>query len=114
MSKILDYNKNFSFVHCDLIKVNELGIKQKLLSTKKKNILLNHGAGILFRKKSVLAVGGYNYKFQEAEDYDLILRLTKKFKSFHLPLPLYRYYQHEKNISKSGNRKFFLNKIKNK
>jgi glycosyltransferase involved in cell wall biosynthesis len=113
MSKILDYNEKFSFVHCDLVKVNELGIKQELLSTKKKNILLNHGAGILFRKKCVLDVGGYNHRLKEAEDYDLILKLTKKFKSFHLPLPLYRYYQHEKNISKSGNRNVFLKKIKN-
>jgi glycosyltransferase involved in cell wall biosynthesis len=114
MSKILDHNTVFSFVHCDLVKVNELGIKQKILSTKKKNVLLNHGAGILFRKKSVMSVGGYNHRFKEAEDHDLIIRLTKKFKSFHLPLPLYRYYQHSENISKSGNRKIFLKKINNK
>ncbi len=112
MAKILDHNLNYSFVHCDLVKVDELGIKQKILSTKNKKILLNHGAGILFRKKSVNSVGGYNSKFREAEDHELISKLIKKYDYFHIPLPLYRYYQHGSNISKTGNRNKYLRKIK--
>ena len=115
MSKILDHNDNYAFVNCDLVKVNENGIKQKILSTKNKKVLKNHGAGILFRKSCVDKVGGYNIKLREAEDFDLITRLMKKFDYFHLPLPFYRYYQHSNNISKSGNRKIYLKKInKNK
>ena len=48
----------------------------------------------------------------DLNDYDLIKRLhEKKHKSFYLPIPLYRYYIHEKNISKTGDRQFYINKI---
>ena len=74
--------------------------------------LSSFGAGILFRTELIKKVGNYNINFREAEDHELILRLNKICKGYYLPLPLYRYYIHENNISKSGNRKKYINLIK--
>jgi len=110
MADILDFNENYGFVYCDHYKTDEWGLKQDLVKLNKNN-LLNHGAGILFRKDLIKKVGNYNPKLREAEDYDLISKLIKICKPYYLPIPLYRYYMHEKNISKTGNRGNFIKKI---
>jgi len=110
MADILDFNENYGFVYCDHYKTDEWGLKQDLVKLNKNN-LLNHGAGILFRKDLIKKVGNYNPKLREAEDYDLISKLIKICKPYYLPIPLYRYYMHEKNISKTGDRGNFIKKI---
>ena len=80
----------------------------------KKKKLYAHGAGILFRTDLIKKAGNYNKNFREAEDHDLIFRINKISKGFHLPLPLYRYYIHDDNISKSGNRNKYIKLIKRK
>ena len=57
-------------------------------------------------------VGNYNPNLREAEDRDLLNRMMKKYKSFYLPIPLYRYYIDSKNISLSGNRKDIIKNLK--
>jgi glycosyltransferase involved in cell wall biosynthesis len=111
MADILDFNQNYGFVYCDHYKTDEWGLKQKIVKLNKNN-LLHHGAGVLFRRNLIKKVGNYNSKLKEAEDYDLISRLNKICKPYYLPLPLYRYYMHEKNISKTGNRNNYIRKIK--
>ena len=113
MADILDHNKDIGFVYCDHFKTDEWGIKQKLIKLNSKS-LLSHGAGVLFRTNLIKKVGNYNPVLREAEDYDLIAKLKKICKPFHLPLPLYRYYMHEKNISKSGNRSKYIKLINKK
>ena len=56
--------------------------------------------------------GNYNQKITEAEDYEIIDKILKTEKAFYLPLPLYRYYIHEKNISHSGKRHEIIKKLK--
>ena len=115
MSGILDYNSYLSMVFCDHYRVDVEGHKEELVKLNTLTKIKNHGAGILFRKKSIIQVGGYNKNLKEAEDYDLITKLKKKkFKSFYLPIPLYRYYIHKDNISLSGNRNKEISKIKAK
>ena len=114
MAKILDNNKEFSFVCSDHFRVNEDGKKQKLVKLNTLNKIKNHGAGILFRHKDLLSVGGFNSKLKEAEDYDLITKLIKKNKKyFYLPIPYYRYFIHETNISHSGKRNKIISQINN-
>ena len=48
---------------------------------------------------------------RQAEDHDLIKRLNRKYKSFYLPIPLYRYYIHSNNLSLKNERKKFLKKF---
>ena len=56
-------------------------------------------------------MGAYNENLKEAEDYEIISKIMKKYNYFYLPVPLYRYYIHNKNISHSGKRKKIIEKI---
>ncbi len=114
MSEILDYNKDIALVYSDHFRVDEFGFKQKIVKLDSKKKILSHGAGIMFRTEMIKKVGNYNPNLREAEDHDLINRLMKKYKSFYIPIPLYRYYIHGKNISLSGNRKNIIKNLENK
>lgn len=114
MSDILIHNERYAFVCCDHYKVDEIGYKEEKIKLNNLNKIKNHGAGIMFRKKILKEFNYFNLKMKEAEDYDIISKILRKnYKYFYLPLPLYRYYQHDQNISKSGLRKKFISKIKN-
>jgi len=112
MSEILNNNKDIGYVYCDHHRTDEYGFKTEVVKLNTKKKLYAHGAGILFRTELIKKAGNYNINFREAEDHELILRLNKICKGYYLPLPLYRYYIHENNISKSGNRKKYINLIK--
>ena len=112
MSEILDYNPNISFVYSDHYRVDEMSIKQKIVKLQTIENILLHGAGIMFRKRDILKVGNYNKKLRGAEDHDLLQRLiTNKKKFFYVPIPLYRYYIHKKNLTLKQNRKNYIKKI---
>ena len=112
MHDIMNDNRNFALTYCDHYKVDELGYKEKLIKMKNLELLKNHGAGVMFNKNIFLKHGGYNLKLKEAEDYEIISKILKKEKYFYLPIPLYRYYIHKKNISHSGKRENIIKKIK--
>jgi len=112
MSEIMDYNKDLALVYSDHFRVDEFGYKQKIVKLDNKKKILSHGAGIMFRTEMIKKVGNYNPNLREAEDHDLLNRMMKKYKSFYLPIPLYRYYIHGKNISLSGNRKDIIKNLK--
>jgi len=111
---IMINNKNLAFTYCDHYKVDEFGYKEKIVKLKSKKLLKNHGAGVMFNKKKFLSYGAYNLKLQEAEDYEIISKILRKEKVFYLPIPLYRYYNHNKNISNSGLRNSIIKKINKK
>lgn len=115
MSNILIENKEYAYVYCDHIRIDKNGFREKKVRLNNEENIRNHGAGILFRTDIIKEVGNYNKNLREGEDYDLINRINNKnYKSFYLPIPLYRYYIHDENISKTGNRNYYINKIKNK
>jgi len=66
----------------------------------------------MFNKKIFTDHDGYNQKLKEAEDYEILDKILNKEKAFYLPLPLYRYYIHKKNISHSGQRYKIIKKLK--
>ena len=112
MSEILDNNKELSFVYSDHFRVDEKSIKQNLVRLKSLENLYLHGAGIMFRRKDILSVGNYDKNLRGAEDHELIMRLIKNNKkSFHIPLPLYRYYIHNQNLTKSQKRKNYIKRF---
>ena len=55
--------------------------------------------GIIFRLDQLVKIGLYDKRFRLFEDRDLRKRFLKKFNIFRIPLPLYRYRRHEKNIT---------------
>lgn len=95
--EILDYNEDIGFVYCDHIVVNEKLERKMELNTLEK--ILDHGAGIVFRKKYLDILGGYEEKYSTREDYDLISRYFKNFDGYHLRLPYYRYFKRNNSLS---------------
>ena len=115
MINILESNADIDFVYTDHLRIDIDGntIDHIRLDTNEK--LYEHGAGIMFRKKILDEINGYDESLHNAEDYDLLIRLIKNGKrGFYLPVPLYRYYMHDDNLTKRFDRKYFVNKVKDK
>lgn len=56
---------------------------------KRKKLPFTHGA-LMFRKSAYMEVGGYREIFKYAQDYDLFLRISLKYKCFNLDEVLYQ------------------------
>ena len=115
MAEIIKHNeKEYAFICCDHYRVDEFGFKEEVIRLNTLKKIKNHGAGILFNKKIFIKYGGYNTKIKEAEDYEIITKITKKEKFYYLPIPFYRYYIHKNNISHSGKRNKIISNINKK
>ena len=91
MSEVLNHNDSIGFVYCDYVVVREGN--QRTLEINTLDKLLDHGAGVMFRKKYLESIGLYDEKYKNCEDFDLLLRYMKNFDGYHLRLPYYRYYK---------------------
>jgi len=101
LTEIMLANADIGFVYPDYYLVNDKEEKRKRLNIDTIKKLYRCGAGVIFRKSNLEAIGLYDEKFKIAEDYDLLLRYFKNFDGYHLKLPLYRYRQHKNNITKN-------------
>jgi len=100
MISILDSNPNIDFVYCDHVRVDEKGAKQEYVALDSTEKLLNHGAGVMFRRSLFEGIGRYDENLKSAEDYDFLSRALNQGKvGFYLPIPLYRYYIHGGNMT---------------
>jgi glycosyltransferase involved in cell wall biosynthesis len=97
MYEVLKWNEDIGFVYCDHIVVNEKLERKQSLNTL--DALLDHGAGIMFRKRYLESIGLYDESLRNREDYDLILRYIKNFNGYHLRLPYYRYFKRSGSLS---------------
>ena len=97
MYEVLKWNEDVGFVYCDHIVVNEKLERKQSVNTL--DILLDHGAGIMFRKRYLESIGLYDESLRNREDYDLILRYIKNFNGYHLRLPYYRYFKRSGSLS---------------
>lgn len=91
----LSSNLDLDAVSCDYFLVDDSEKVIKRENSNKKPI----GCGIMFRLEHLLDLGLYDNKFLVHEDKDLRYRFLKKYKIFRIPLPLYRYRKHRKNIT---------------
>jgi glycosyltransferase involved in cell wall biosynthesis len=97
---VLDHNEDIDFVYGDLQRIDQNGKAAGRIFLNTDEVLKQHGAGILFRKKTLLDVGGYNASLRNSEDFELLTRLIKhNSMGHHLPIPLYRYHASEDNLS---------------
>jgi glycosyltransferase involved in cell wall biosynthesis len=101
MSSILEANSDIDFVVCDHIRVDNFGQKTKLVKLDSNHMIYRHGAGILFRRVILDSVGQYDETIRNCEDFDLLARMIilHKCKYFYMPIALYRYYIHSKNLT---------------
>ena len=58
---------------------------------------INHGS-VMLRKSCLLDVGYYNETMVRSQDYELWIRLSKKYRLSNLPEYLYKWREHKKNI----------------
>ncbi len=91
----LEYNPNTDAVSCDYYLVDDKGAVIKRENSEKKPV----GCGIMFRVEHLIDLGLYDKSFLVHEDKDLRYRFLKKYKINRIPLPLYRYRKHDKNIT---------------
>ena len=100
MTEMLEWNPDIGFAYCDLIVVTGSGAPdQRKFELNTFERLLNHGAGVVFRKKYLQALGGYDESLRNCEDYDLLLRYQKQHPGHHLRLPYYRYFKEGSKLS---------------
>lgn len=112
MTELLNDNQDVGFVYGDHIRVDEEEKHIGRVNLSTLDLLFRHGAGIMFRKSYLEQIGLYNKEFRNAEDHELLSRYIKNFNGFHLPMALYRYRQHENNMTKDeGARKDWEKKI---
>jgi len=112
MTEILIWNPDIGFVYCDHLRVDEnerILERVKLDSIEK---IYNHGAGIMFRKSNLEAIGLYDINLEVCEDYDLIIRYFRNFDGYYVKIPLYRYTRHGKNMTEDKEkREYWKNKV---
>lgn len=99
MTEILIWNPDIGFVYCDHFRVNEKEEKIEKIKVDTVEKLYNHGAGVMFRKSNLEAIGLYDITLENCEDYDLLIRYFKNFDGYYLKLPLYRYFRHGDNLT---------------
>jgi glycosyltransferase involved in cell wall biosynthesis len=102
MTEILMTNPDIGAVYCDHLLVNEQEKPLERLNLGTLEDIYRHGAGIMFRRTNLEAIGLYDKNFRNAEDRDLLQRYFKNFDSYHLRVPLYRYRQHADSITADG------------
>ena len=98
LTELLEWNDDIGFAYCDHIVVDEHNQRKQEINTLQK--LLDHGAGVMFRREYLDAIGLYDDKLRNREDYDLILRYIKNFDGHRVRLPYYRYFQRNDSLSK--------------
>jgi CMP-N-acetylneuraminic acid synthetase len=101
LSYYLIENSNILGVSCDYYLVDDEEKKIKHINAEKFPV----SCGIMYDKKKLLKLGGYNPKFLHREEEELRVRLGQSYKLHNLSLPLYRYRMHKSNKTKSKNYK---------
>ena len=97
MYDILEKEKDFAFVYCDYFekKIEEGETRIVFL---RENIFSSVAGGILFRKSILEEIGGYDENFIFSE-YDLLIKIMKKYKGRHIPKPLFTYVRHKESLT---------------
>ena len=97
LSLALKLNDHLDAIACDYFIVSENQEKIKLKNCEKDPI----GCGIMFKTQQLIKIGVYDEKFLAREEEDLAKRFKEKFKISRLPIPLYQYRLHGKNMTKN-------------
>ncbi len=101
LSYYLIENPSILGVACDYYHVDDNEKKINHLSAKTNPV----SCGIMYNKKKLINLGGYNSKYLHREEEELRVRLGNKYKIHYLNIPLYRYRMHKSNKTKSNNYK---------
>jgi len=98
MAGALDKNKEVGFVYGDYYVINSSTKKKRKVSLRKFDIFKMVAANIMFRRKCFEKIGFYNKKMF-FEEYDILIRIMKKFKGAYVAFSVLNYYRHGKNMT---------------
>ena len=112
----LQQNPTKAFSYCDHFRVDENETREDRVYLDTEKQLLEHGAGILFKKSCLEAIGLYDEDMRNCEDMLLLKKLlSKNYKGIYVQLPLYRYLRHDTNMTNNKKaRKKWEKKVKEK
>jgi len=94
-SLYLEENHQLDAVSIDYYLVDEKENNREWIKSEDKPI----ACGIMFRKDLLIEIGLYDEQFRAREEEDLRIRFLQKFSIYPIPLPLYRYRRHDKNLT---------------
>ena len=94
----LEENNSLDAVSVDYYQVDERGNHKKHVNAEKKPI----ACGIMFRKDLLYEVGLYDENFHAREEEEFRIRFEKKYRIYNIPIPLYRYWIHDDNLTKNN------------
>lgn len=98
--EFLNMNNEYAYAYCDHIRVNEHEVKSERIYLDNDETLFDHGAGILFKKSHLEAIGLYDEEMLNCEDMLLLQKLKyHNFNGIYVQLPLYRYFRHDNNMT---------------
>ncbi len=104
-------NTDFAAIACDYLLVDD---QENVLG--RKNCMDDPiGCGIMFRTDCLVNIGMYDEEFLMHEDRDLRIRFQNQYEIHRVPLPMYRYRQHSKNMTKQEHmNNHFIDKLDKK
>ena len=105
----LDMNKTIDAVACDYLLVDE---REEIIKRENSHIK-PIACGIMFRKDQLTEIGLYDEEFLLFEEVEMRLRFDKKFSITQIPLPLYRYRDHNNNMTKNEEMREYYSKMVN-
>ncbi|QWE27001.1 glycosyltransferase family 2 protein [Polynucleobacter sp. AP-Ainpum-60-G11] len=89
-------NSHYDGVACDYLLVND----EEILLSRESSASDPIGCAVMFKKEHLLKIGLYDENFLRHEDKELMKRFYKEFNLGNLEVPLYRYRQHQNNMTK--------------
>jgi len=95
LSLYLNSNPCMDAVACDYLLVDDHENTLERCSSEEKPI----GCGIMFRIEQLIDIGLYDSEMRINEERDLRIRFSKNHKIHRIALPLYRYRQHQNNMT---------------
>jgi glycosyltransferase involved in cell wall biosynthesis len=99
--KFVQLNPEIDAFACDYYMVDDNEKIIKRVNCQKKPI----ACGIIFKIHHLIDIGLYDEKFLINEEKDLRIRFKKKYSIDRIALPLYRYRQHKKSLTRNKLRK---------
>jgi len=109
MVRVLESESEDVIVYGPYLRIDENGLvygksKRKLYSGYVTRHLFEsmfvHMGGSMFPKKAVQEMGGFDESLSVCEDYDLLLRLSLKYRFIALPEPTFKRRRHTANLSR--------------
>ena len=106
LSNTLDTNEDIGLVYPDYYIVDENDEILEIVRRKKigeEAELLDlpaHGACTMIRKECLIAIGGYDERFECQDGYDLWIKFLRRYKPYNVNIPLFYYRQHADSLTR--------------